>query len=198
MGSYAEQCSSLLRFIESIDSKIERISKFSGVNTSYDMNAKRAAAIKKQKEDTAKAIKAAMAFDFSKVKKQKKPFKKQIFVTGMTSDQKAELLKEVIALHKKGTPVMEIAQKLEINKQTARLYLLRSGHKPIPSVKMTKGMQAKVDLAIKYHKQGMALCDIVHAAKINRTTARRYLINAGYSPITKKRGPEKKRAKCEK
>jgi response regulator of citrate/malate metabolism len=195
MGSHAEECSSLLRFIESIDLKIERMSKFSGVNTSYDMNAKRAAAIKKQKQDTAIAVKAAMAFDFSKVKKQKKPFKEQIFVAGMTSNQKAQLLKEVIALHKKGTPVMEIAQKLKINKQTARIYLLRSGHKPIPSVKMTKDIKNKVDLAIKYHKQGMALCDIVHAAKINRTTARQYLIKAGYSPILKKRGPEKKGAR---
>ena len=195
MGSLAEECSSLMRFMESIDSKIERMSRFSGVNTSYDMDAKRAAAIKKGKIDTARAVKAAMAFDFSKVKKQKKPLKKQVFVTGMSSNQKAELLKKVIALHEAGTPVMEIAQKLKINKQTARLYLLRSGHKPIPIVKMTKGMQAKVDLAIKYHKQGMALCDIVHAAKINRTTAKRYLIKAGYSPILKKRGPEKKGAK---
>lgn len=195
MGSYAEQCSSLLRFIESIDSKIERMSNLSGVNTSHDMNAKRAAAIKKEKDDTAKAIKAAMAFDFSKIKKQKKPFKKQVFITGMSSDQKDDLLKKVIALHEAGTPIMEIAQKLKINKKTARLYLLRSGHKPIPSVKMTKGIKDKVDLAIKYHKQGMALCDIVHAAKINRTTARRYLIKAGYRPILKKRGPEKKGAK---
>ncbi len=195
MGSLAEECSSLMRFMESIDSKIERMSRFSGVNTSYDMDAKRAAAIKKGKIDTARAVKAAMAFDFSKVKKQKKPLKKQVFVTGMSSNQKAELLKKVIALHEAGTPVMEIAQKLKINKQTARLYLLRSGHKPIPIVKMTKGMQAKVDLAIKYHKQGMALCDIVHAAKINRTTAKRYLIKAGHKPILKKRGPEKKGAK---
>ena len=74
MGSLAEECSSLLRFMESIDSKIERMSKFSGVNTSYDMLSKRAAAIKKEKDDYAKAVKAAMAFDFSKVKKQK-PFK---------------------------------------------------------------------------------------------------------------------------
>ena len=195
MGSLAEECSSLMRFMESIDSKIERMSRFSGVNTSYDMDAKRAAAIKKGKIDTARAVKAAMAFDFSKVKKQKKPLKKQVFVTGMSSNQKAELLKKVIALHEAGTPVMEIAQKLKINKQTARLYLLRSGHKPIPIVKMTKGMQAKVDLAIKYHNQGMALCDIVHAAKINRTTAKRYLIKAGHKPILKKRGPEKKGAK---
>ena len=195
MGSLAEECSNLLRFMESIDSKIERMSRFSGVNTSYDMHAKRAAAIKKGKDDYAKAVKAAMAFDFSKVKKQKKPFKKQVFVTGMSSDKKAELLKKVIDLHKKETPVMEIAQKLKINKQTARLYLLRAGHKPIPSVKMTKGMKAKVDLAIKYHKQGMALCDIVYAAKINRSTARRYLIKAGYNPILKKRGPVKKGAK---
>lgn len=195
MGSHAEQCTSLLRFMESIDSKIERMCKTTGVNTSYDINAKRAAAIKKGKEDTARAVKAAMAFDFSKVKKQKTPFKKQVFIAGMTSDEKAELLKKVIDLHKKETPVMEIAQKLKINKQTARLYLLRAGHKPIPSVKMTKGMQDKVDLAIKYHKQGMALCDIVHAAKINRTTAKRYLLKAGYSPILKKRGPEKKGAK---
>lgn len=198
MGSHAEECSSLMRFMESIDSKIERMCKTTGVNTSNDMNAKRAAAIKKGKIDTARAVKAAMAFDFSKVKKQKTPFKKQVFVTGMSSNQKAELLKNVIDLHKKETPVMEIAQKLKINKQTARLYLLRAGHKPIPSVKMTKGMQDKVDLAIKYHKQGMALCDIVHAAKINRTTAKRYLLKAGYSPILKKRGPEKKGAKCEK
>lgn len=195
MGSLAEECSSLMRFMESIDSKIERMCKTTGVNTSNDMNAKRAAAIKKGKIDTARAVKAAMAFDFSKVKKQKTPFKKQVFVTGMSSNQKAELLKKVIDLHKKETPVMEIAQKLKINKQTARLYLLRAGHKPIPSVKMTKGMQDKVDLAIKYHKQGMALCDIVHAAKINRTTAKRYLLKAGYSPILKKRGPEKKGAK---
>jgi len=194
MGSLAEECSSLLRFMESIDSKIERMSKFSGVNTSYDMLSKRAAAIKKEKDDYAKAVKAAMAFDFSKVKKQK-PFKKQVFVMGMSSNQKAELLKKVIDLHKKETPVMEIAQKLKINKQTARLYLLRSGHKPIVSDKMTKEMKAKVDLTIKYHNQGMALCDIVHAAKINRSTARRYLIKAGYSPILKKRGPEKKGAK---
>lgn len=171
------------------------MSKTPVVNISHDIKAKRAAAIKKEKDDTAKAIKAAMAFDFSKVKKQKNPFEKQVFVAGMTSNQKAEILKEVIALHKAGTPVMEIAQKLKINKQTARLYLLRSGHKPIPSVKMTKGIKDKVDLAIKYHKQGMALCDIVHAAKINRTTARRYLVKAGYSPILKKRGPEKKGAK---
>lgn len=195
MGSLAEECSSLMRFMESIDSKIERMCKTTGVNTSNDMNAKRAAAIKKGKEDTARAVKAAMAFDFSKLKKQKTPFKKQVFVTGMSSKQKAELLEKVIDLHKKETPVMEIAQKLKINKQTARLYLLRAGHKPIPSVKMTIGMQAKVDLAIKCHKQGMALCDIVHAAKINRSTARRYLIKAGYSPILKKRGPEKKGAK---
>ena len=195
MGSHAEQCSSLLRFMESIDSKIERMCKTTGVNTSYDINAKRAAAIKKGKEDHAKAVRAAMAFDFSKVKKKKKPFKKQVFVTGMSSNQKTELLKKVIDLHKKETPVMEIAQKLKINKQTARIYLLRAGHKPIPSDKMTKGMKAKVDIAIKCHKQGMALCDIVHAAKINRSTASRYLIKAGYSPILKKRGPEKKGAK---
>ncbi len=192
MGSLAEECSSLLRFMESIDSKIERMSKFSGVNTSYDMLSKRAAAIKKEKDDYAKAVKAAMAFDFSK---KQKPFKKQVFVMGMSSNQKAELLKKVIDLHKKETPVMEIAQKLKINKQTARLYLLRAGHKPISSVKMTKEMKAKVDLTIKYHKQCRALCDIVHAAKINRSTARRYLIKAGYSPILKKRGPEKKGAK---
>lgn len=195
MGSLAEECSSLMRFMDSIDSKIERMSRFSGVNTSYDMDAKRAAAIKKGKEDTARAVKAAMAFDFSKVKKQKNPFKKQVFIAGMSSNKKAELLKKVIDLHEAGTPVMHISQKLEINKQTARLYLLRAGYKPISSVKMTKGMKAKIDLAIKYHKQGMALCDIVHAAKINRTTAKRYLVKAGYSPILKKRGPEKKGAK---
>jgi len=194
MGSLAEDCSSLMRFMESIDSKIERMCKTTGVNTSYDINAKRAAAIKKGKDDYAKAVKAAMAFDFSKVKK-KKPFKKQVFVMGMSSDQKTELLNKVIVLHEAGTPVMEIAQKLKINKQTARIYLLRAGHKPIVSDKMTKGMKAKVDIAIKCHKQGMALCDIVHAAKINRSTARRYLIKAGYSPILKKRGPEKKGAK---
>ena len=194
MGSLAEESSSLMRFMESIDSKIERMSRLSGVNTSYDIHAKKAADIKKKKEDHAKAVKAAMAFDFSKVKKQK-PLKKQLLVMGMTSDKKSELLKKVIALHEAGTPVMEIAQKLKINKQTARIYLLRAGHRPIVSDKMTKGMKAKVDLAIKYHKQGMALCDIVHAAKINRTTARRYLVKAGYSPILKKRGPEKKGAK---
>ena len=194
MGSLAEDCSSLMRFMESIDSKIERMCKTTGVNTSYDIKAKKVAAIKKQKEDTAKALKAAMAFDFSKVKK-KKPFKKQVFVMGMSSDQKTELLKKVIVLHEAGTPVMEIAQKLKINKQTARIYLLRAGHKPIVSDKMTKGMKAKVDIAIKCHKQGMALCDIVHAAKINRSTARRYLIKAGHKPIVKKRGPEKKGAK---
>ena len=196
MGSLAEECSSLMRFMESIDSKIQRMSKTPVIDISNDIKAKRAAAIKKSKEDTARAVRAAMAFDFSKVKKQKKPFKKQVFVTGMSTDQKSDLLKKVIALHKKETPVMDIAQKLKINKQTARLYLLRSGHKPIPSVKMTKGLKDKVDLAIKYHKQGMALCDIVHAAKINRTTARRYLVKAGYKPIVKKRGPEKKGAKC--
>jgi len=195
MGSLAEECSSLMRFMESIDSKIQRMSKTPVIDISNDIKAKRAAAIKKSKEDTARAVRAAMAFDFSKVKKQKKPFKKQVFVTGMSSDQKTELLKKVIVLHEAGTPVMEIAQKLKINKQTARIYLLRAGHKPIVSDKMTKGMKAKVDIAIKCHKQGMALCDIVHAAKINRSTARRYLIKAGYSPILKKRGPEKKGAK---
>ena len=194
MGSHGTQCSSIIRFMESMDSKIERMSNAPVVDISHNLKAKKAAAIKKQREDTAKAVKAAMAFDFSKVKK-KKPFKKQVFVMGMSSDQKTELLKKVIVLHEAGTPVMEIAQKLKINKQTARIYLLRAGHKPIVSDKMTKGMKAKVDIAIKCHKQGMALCDIVHAAKINRSTARRYLIKAGYSPILKKRGPEKKGAK---
>ena len=195
MGSYGTQCSSIIRFMESMDSKIERMSNAPVVDISHNLKAKKAAAIKKQREDTAKAIKAAMAFDFSKVKKKKKPFVKKVFVTGMTSNQKAALLKKVIALHVAGTPVMEIAEKLKINKQTARMYLLRSGHKPIPSVKMTKGMQDKVDLAIKYHNQGMPLCDIVQKVKINRTTAKRYLIKAGHNPIVKKRGPEKKGAK---
>jgi orotate phosphoribosyltransferase-like protein len=195
MGSYAEDCSSLMRFMESIDSKIERMGKAPIVDISHNLKAKKAAAIKKQKEDTAKALKAAMAFDFSKVKKKKKPFVKKVFVTGMTSTDKAALLKKVIALHEAETPVMKIAEKLKINKQTARIYLLRSGHKPIPSVKMTKAIKAKVDLTIKYHKQGMALCDIVQKVKINRTTAKRYLIKAGHKPIVKKRGPEKKGAK---
>ena len=195
MGSYAEDCSSLIRFMESMDSKIEQMSKAPVVNISHNLKAKKVAAIKKQKEDTAKALKAAMAFDFSKVKKKKKPFVKKVFVTGMTSTEKAALLKKLIALHVAGTPVMDIAEKLKINKQTARMYLLRSGHKPIPSVKMTKGMQDRVDLAIKYHNQGMPLCDIVQKVKINRTTARRYLIKAGHKPIVKKRGPEKKGAK---
>jgi len=196
MGSHGTQCSRIIRFMESIDSKIERMSKAPIVDISHNLKAKKAAAIKKQKEDTAKALKAAMAFDFSKVKKKKKPFVKKVFVTGMTSTQKAALLKKVIALHVAGTPVKDISEKLKINKQTARMYLLRSGHKPIPSVVMTKTLIDKIDLAIKYHKQGMPLCDIVQKVKINRTTARLYLIKAGHNPILKKRGPEKKGAKC--
>ena len=72
MGSLAEQCSRLMRFMESIDSKIQRMSKTPVIDISNDIKAKRAAAIKKSKEDTARAVRAAMAFDFSKVKKQKK------------------------------------------------------------------------------------------------------------------------------
>ena len=194
MGSYAEDCSSLVRFMESMDSKIEQMNKAPVVDISHNLEAKKVAAIKKQKEDTAKALKAAKAFDFSKVKKKKKPFVKKVFVTGMTSTEKAALLKKVIALHDKGTPLNYIAEKLKINKQTARMYLLRSGHKPIRSVKITKGMQDKVDLAIKYHKQGIPLCDIVQKVKIDKRTAKRYLIKAGHNPILKKRGPEKKGA----
>jgi len=195
MGSHAEDCSSLIRFMDSMDSKIERMSNTPIVDISHNLKTKKAAAIKKQKEDTAKALKAAMAFDFSKVKKNKKPFVKKVFVAGMTSTKKAALLKKVIALHKASTPLNDIAENLKINKQTARMYLLRSGHKPIRSVKITKGMQDKVNIAIKYHKQGIPLCDIVQKVKIDKRTAKRYLIKAGHNPILKKRGPEKKGAK---
>jgi response regulator of citrate/malate metabolism len=179
--------------MESIDSKIERMCKTPVVDISHNLKAKKAAAVKKQKEDTAKALKAAMAFNFSKVKKKKKPF-----VAGMTSTKKAALLKKVIDFHEAGTPVNNIAEKLKINKQTARMYLLRSGHKPIRSVRITKGIQDKVNIVIKYHKQGIPLCDIVQKVKIDKRTVKRYLIKAGHKPILKKRSPKKKGAKCEK
>jgi hypothetical protein len=94
------------------------------------------ALLAKQKADTAKALKAAMNFDFSKVKKQKsKPTEKKVFISGLSSDKKKQFLNNIIELHKKNMPVKEIANHLNTNVVTTRMYLLRAGYTPIQSNK---------------------------------------------------------------
>ena len=151
-------------------------------NQSLGIN--RAALLAKTKSDTAKALKAAMNFDFSKVQKQKKkPLEKKIYIAGLTSDKKKELLNKIIKLHNQDIPAKEIANQLKINVPTTRMYLLRAGYTPIQSNKYGIKRQKLIEQIIKLHKQGMPFADIVRAVKLPKSTARYYLIKAGYTPI---------------
>ena len=54
MGSYAEDCSSLIRFMESIDSKIERMSKAPVVDISHNLKAKKV--VKRKRKNQAMIV----------------------------------------------------------------------------------------------------------------------------------------------
>ena len=135
MGSHATECSSLVRFMDAMDNKHEKKQQQKRSNATFatqSIGTNNTALLAKQKADTAKALKAAMNFDFSKVKKQKsKPLEKKVFISGLSSDKKKQFLNNIIELHKKNTPVKEIANQLKINVVTTRMYLLRAGYTPI-------------------------------------------------------------------
>jgi len=194
MGSYGTECSNLVRFMDAMAEKHEKMQQQKQSNATFanqSIGTNNTALLAKQKADTAKALKAAQNFDFSKVKKQKrKPIEKKVYIAGLTSDKKKVLSKKIIDFHNKNMPAKQIANELKINVATTRMYLLRAGYTPIQSNKYGIKRQKLIDEIIKLHKQGMPLADIVRATKIPRSTARSYLIEAGYKPIpyNKKKG----------
>ena len=186
MGSYATECSSIVQFMDAMDNKHEKKHNQKQNNSTFatqSIGTNNTALYAKQKRDTAKALKAAMNFDFSKLKTTPKQKPGKVKFQNMRKYDKQKLVQKMIKLHKQGTSLMDIAKKLNIKAPTVRGNLVRLGYDPITKKIDPEKKQKKIDSIVKLHKQGMPFADIVRATKIPRSTARTYLIEAGYTPI---------------
>lgn len=186
MGSHATECSSLVRFMDAMADKHEKMQQQKRSNATFatqSIGTNNTALLAKQKADTAKALKAAMNFDFSKLKTtpEQKPGKVK-YQKRRKSDQQ-KLVKKMIKLHEQGMRLIDISKKLDIHATTVKNNLLKLGYDPITKKIESKERQKKVKSIVKLHNQGMTFADIVRATKIPRSTARTYLIEAGYTPI---------------
>ena len=186
MGSHATQCSSLLKFMDAMEEKHKKqiMQKRSNVKfVTQSIGANNTGLLAKQKSDTAKALKAAMDFDYSKLKKAPEQKYNKIILKNMRKSDKKKLVQKIIKLHEKGTRLIDIAKILNMSAPTVRDNLIRLGYDPITKKNNAKEKQKKIDSIVKLHKQGMPFADIVRETKIPRCTARTYLIEAGYTPI---------------
>ena len=187
MGSHAEDCRSLVRFMDAMADKHEKMQQLKRSNATYatqSIGTNNTALLAKQKADTAKALKAAQNFDFNKLKTTQVQKPGKVKFQNMRKSDRQNLVQKIVKLHEQGTRLMDIAKKLNIKAPTVRGNLVRLGYDPITKKIDPQKKQKKVDSIVKLHKQGMPFADIVRATKIARSTARTYLIEAGYTPIS--------------
>jgi len=137
MGSLAEEQSSIVRLMERMDARYKKkcLREESIASSSLKSNVKTLNPLQKKQQqmDMAKATKAAMNFDFSKLKNTSKPKKfdgYKTFAAFTKTERKAEI-KQWVKMHERGVDWTTISEKRKIYRETVGLNLRKLGLKTI-------------------------------------------------------------------
>ncbi|MCK4354353.1 MAG: hypothetical protein KAW83_03780 [Dehalococcoidia bacterium] len=89
--------------------------------------------------------------------------------------------KEILRLHKLGTPAVEIAARLNVYPELVRRRLRRAGFEPVPAPKFLKAEELRSDI-IRLHQQGLPPLKIAERLGVESTVVYRRLRDAKLEP----------------